>query len=136
MPWLQFAVMAFVAALFTIPAVLLIPRARTSPAFDRFLWIGTLLLAFLCAWLAIGYMGTSYPLPITLPVEIDDVPLVPIIVGAAVGALALNALLWLLDRLAPPDAEEEESVLDLEEPLDGDENSDIIEETEKTQEQK
>ncbi len=134
MPWLQFAVMAVVAALFTVPAVLLIPRARTSPAFDRFLWVGTWLLAFLSAWLAIGYMGTSSPQPITLPPEFDDVPLVPIIVGAAAGALVLNVLLWVLDRLAPPEVEEE-GILDTEEPLDGDENSDTVEETKEPQEQ-
>ncbi len=134
MPWLQFAVMALVSALLTIPAVLLIPRARTSPAFDRFLWIGTWLLAFLCAWLAIGYMGSISPEPVIGPLDISQVPLVPIIVGAAAGALVLNALLWLLDRLAPPEVDEEGSV-DIEEPLDGEDNSNTLEEPKEQQEQ-
>lgn len=107
MSWLQFAVMALVSTLFAIPAVLLIPRARTSPLFDRLLWLATWLLAFLSAWLAIGYSGSGSLEPVTNPDDIGQLPLVPIALGAAAGALVLNALLWLLDRLAPPEVEEE-----------------------------
>jgi hypothetical protein len=107
MSWLQFAVMALISALFAIPAVLFIPRARTSPLFDRLLWLATWLLAFLCAWLAIGYSGNSSLGPVTNPNDIGRLPLAPIAVGAAAGALLLNALLWLLDRLAPPEVEDE-----------------------------
>lgn len=107
MPWLSFIAMALISALFAVPAVLLIPRARTSRAFDRLLWVGTWMMAFLCAWLAIGYSGSGSLEPITNPSDIGRLPLVAIAVGAATGAVLLNALLWLLDRLAPPEAEEE-----------------------------
>lgn len=107
MSWLQFAVMALVSALFAIPAVLLIPRARTSPLFDRLLWVATWLLAFLSAWLAIGYSGNGSLEPVSSPDDIGQLPMLPIAVGAAAGALLLNVLLWLLDRLAPPEVEEE-----------------------------
>ncbi len=127
MPWLLFAVMALVSALFTIPAVMLIPRVRTSPSFDRFLWIGTWLLAFLCSWLAIAYVAGSGSEPPTTIGDLSQLPLVPIVVGAAGGALALNALLWLLDRLAPPEVEEEEGV-DEDELSDGHDGSNISEE--------
>jgi hypothetical protein len=107
MSWLQLAVMALISAVLTIPAVLLIPRARTSPLFDRFLWLATWLLAFLGAWLAIGYSGNASLEPVTDLSDIGRLPLVPIVVGAAAGALVLNALLWLLDRLSPPEVEED-----------------------------
>ncbi len=110
MSWLQFAVMAVFAVLFTIPAVLFIPRARTSPLFDRFLWLATWLLAFLSAWLAIGYSGYASLEPITDVSNIGQLPLVPIAAGAAAGAIVLNVLLWLLDRLAPPEVEEDSLV--------------------------
>ncbi len=119
MSWLQFAVMALISALFTIPVVLLIPRARTAPLFDRLLWLATWLLAFLCAWLAIGYSGNASLEPVTDPADIGQLPLVPIAVGAAAGALVLNALLWLLDRLAPPEVEEDVTLEEQTEQDDG-----------------
>lgn len=121
MSWLQFAVMALVSALFTIPTVLLVPRARTSPVFDRFLWLATWLIAFLCAWLAIGYSGYGTLEPVTDPADIGQLPLIPIAVGAVAGAVLLNAVLWLMDRLAPPEVEEEATI---EEQATEDNNSD------------
>lgn len=126
MSWLQFAAMAVISVLFAIPAVLLIPRARTSPAFDRFLWAATWLLAFLGAWLAIGYSGSDSLEPITNLLDVGQLPLAPIAVGSAAGAFLLNALLWLLDRLAPPEVGEE---MTMEEQGEEDENSDSPEES-------
>ncbi len=97
MPLTQLGFMFIVAAVVTLPVVRLIPRARQSPAFDRLLWIGTFAIAFLGAWLALGYLGT----PVS-DFVIHGVPWLSISLGSVGGALALNLLLWLLDLLERP----------------------------------
>jgi hypothetical protein len=42
-------ILLVVAGLVTPPFVLLMPRARQSPAFDRLLWVGAFIIAFLGA---------------------------------------------------------------------------------------
>ena len=91
----QFGVMAVVAVLVTIPTILLVPRARTSPAFNRLLWGATALVAFLIAWIAVAMARDSGSLA---SVMVADTPVLPVVIGALVGALALNLPLWLLDR--------------------------------------
>jgi hypothetical protein len=87
--------MAIVSVAVTIPAVLLIPRARQSPTFDRVLWFATCALAFLGAWLAPSYVPTDWSLN---GFVIGDLVLVPAVIGAVAGALSINGLLWLMDR--------------------------------------
>ena len=121
----QFWVMAIEALLVTIPAVLIIPRARQSPLFDRVLWVATWLLAFLCAWSAPGYIAADSALN---NLVIADVTLIPTLLGAIVGALALNALLWLMDRFGGPPLEEnviEEEPMADEEKNDGESSNSI-----------
>ena len=91
----QFLIMAIVAGVATIPSVLLIPRARQSPSFDRVLWFATYALAFLGAWLVPSYLPTDWPLNSWV---IGDLVLVPAAIGAVAGALSINGLLWLMDR--------------------------------------
>lgn len=100
----QFLVMAIEAVLVTVPTVLFIPRARQSPLFDRVLWIATWLLAFLGAWGAPSYIAADSSLNNLL---IADVTLIPTLLGAAVGALSINVLLWLMDRLGGQATEED-----------------------------
>ena len=100
----QFCVMAIEALLATAPAVLLIPRARQSPMFDRVLWLATWALAFLGAWNAPTYFAADSALN---DLMIVDVAIVPTILGALVGALSINVLLWLLDRFGGQVIEEE-----------------------------
>ncbi len=110
----QFLVMAVVATLVTVPVVLLIPRARTSPTFDRLLWAATGVVAFLVAWVAVamaknaGTWGNW---------AIADTPVLPTVIGGLLGALVLNLPLWLLDRFetgkgenAPDERSEEASL--------------------------
>lgn len=98
MTGVQFLIIAIAAAIVTVPIVKFTPRARQSPMFDRVLWGATWLLAFLGAWYAAdNYVGGA-PLT-TLPLEeFARVAGGAIIVGAVVGAVMLNALLWLMDR--------------------------------------
>jgi hypothetical protein len=81
----QVLLLALFATVVTVPSVLLIPRARQSPLFDRVLWGATWVLAFLSAWAAPGYLAMDWYLAAAI--------------GAAIGALSLNVLLWLMDRL-------------------------------------
>ena len=89
----QLVVTAVISMVVTLPAVLLIPRARQSPLFDRVLWVSTWFLAFLGAWYVLGNVN----LPGLNGVVIGEVPVIPVLIGAAVGALVLNGLLWSMD---------------------------------------
>ncbi|CAG0939812.1 hypothetical protein ANRL1_00005 [Anaerolineae bacterium] len=114
MTLIQFVVLAIVAVAATLPAVLLIPRARQSPAFDRVLWGATWLLAFFSALAAPGYIAAD-----ALPIRwiIGEVAMMPALIGAVVGAFAINLALWLMDHfsqspLEESDIDEEENVGD------------------------
>lgn len=102
----QFLLLALIAFAVTVPTVKLIPRARQSRAFDSVLWVATWLLAFVCAWYAADQIKLGAPL-VTLGWDVFmRVAGVPIVLGALGGALALNVVLWLLDRAIPLTAEE------------------------------
>ncbi len=95
----QFLIIAAAAALFTLPAVLFIPRQRQSTVFDWVLWSATWLLAFLCGWSAPNYSGD---LSVMLYVwTVDGISVIPTLIGAAVGAFSINLLLWAMDRFSP-----------------------------------
>ncbi len=94
--------MIIASIIVTPPLVLLVPHARQSPGFDRLLWGGTLLTAFLGTWLGIANWSDVMPDP-----SINDVPVLPILAGALGGAIVLNALLFMLDRLEKPDEYDE-----------------------------
>ena len=98
----QFVMMAIASLLMTIPAVVLIPRARQSLAFDRVLWVATWGLGFLGAWGAPNYINSES----LNGIAIAGVSLVPLLIWAAVGAWSINGLLWIMDHLNPPSAEE------------------------------
>ncbi len=98
---IQVIVMLVIAAVVTVPAVRLIPHARQSPAFDRLLSAGTFAIAFLGAWLALGYLGA----PIT-NYTVGGVPWLTILLGSVAGALALNLLLWILDFWERPEMDD------------------------------
>lgn len=107
----QFLIFAIVSAVLTIPVVGLIPRARQSPIFDRVLWGATWLLGFLSAWAAPNYFQAD-----TLnTIVIGDVNLIPAAISAAVGVLSINVVLWVLDRLSPPELNDLEESSDLSE---------------------
>ncbi len=91
------------AAAFTVPAVLLIPRQRHSPLFDRVLWGATWALAILGAYAAPNVLPATAPLTAWWVV---DLPVMPTVIGALVGALSLNLLLWLMDRLSDSEADD------------------------------
>ena len=74
---------------------MLIPRARQSPTFDRVLWVGTAAFAFLAAWFVLGNLSAN--LTALNGLVIGQVAVIPALLGAAVGAFALNGLLWLMD---------------------------------------
>ncbi len=100
----QFFVLALIAALVAIPCVLWIPRQRQSPWFDRVLWISTWLLALLSASAAPKYLGAFAALN---NLVIADLPFLPTLIGAGVGALLIPLTLWLLDRVSAPEMEPE-----------------------------
>ncbi len=100
----QFFVTAVISILVTVPAVLLIPRARQSPLFDRVLWIGTGLLAFLSASFVLGNLREA--LASLSGWVIGETPVIPALIGAAVGAFALNGLLWAMDWFGRSSVEE------------------------------
>jgi hypothetical protein len=102
----QFLVLAVVAALVTVPAVLLIPRARTSTAFDRLLWAATVVVGFLVAWVAVAMAKDANNVG---PFAVGDTPILPAFIGALAGALALNLPLWLADRFGGSSGEESET---------------------------
>jgi len=100
---IQFLIMAAVAVLVAAPIVWLIPRARQSPTFDRVLWAATGTLAFLGAWAAPSYIAADSALN---NLVVADVAVLPTLMGAAAGALSVNLVLWLIDRLSQPPTEE------------------------------
>lgn len=105
MTFTQIAFIAIISAVLTIPAVLFIPRARQSPAFDMFLWIATWVIGFLGAWAMLGYTtapGADFALN---RYRVADVPFLTILVGVAGGIIFLHLVLLGLDRLAHPAAE-------------------------------
>ena len=106
MSGVQFLIVAIVAAIVTLPIVKLIPRARQSPMFDRVLWGATWLLAFLGAWYAVDNYVSGVPLATLALDEFARAASSAIIVGALVGALSLNVLLWLMDRFAVIESDE------------------------------
>ncbi len=117
MSFAQIAFIAAISAVVTIPAVLLVPRARQSPAFDLFLWIATWVIGFLGAWAMLGYTtapGSDFALNHYL---IGDAPILTIIAGVAGGIIFLHLVLLGLDRLAHPASEMDD--------LDDIENSEI-----------
>lgn len=97
--------MAVVALVVTAPVVLLIPRARTSPGFNLLLWAATLIVGFLLAWVVVAMAGDAGTL--SAP-AIGDTPLVPALIGALGGALAINVPLWLADRVGGAPAVEDD----------------------------
>ncbi len=112
MSGVQFLSVAIVAAIVTLPAVKFIPRARQSPAFDRVLWGATWLLAFLGAWYAVdNYAGGAQLAALALE-EFARAAGAAIVAGAAVGALSLNILLWLMDRFMAAGPDEAEGALE------------------------
>ncbi len=99
MSFTQFLIFAAGSAVLTVPAVLLIPRARQSPVFDRVLWGATWLLGFLSAWAAPNFFQADE----LNTIVIGDVNLIPAVISAAAGVLSINVVLWALDRLSPPE---------------------------------
>ncbi len=116
MPLPQFLVLAVVALLVTIPAVLLIPRARTSPSFDRLLWAATAIVAFLIAWVAVAMAKSAGTWE---DWAIGDTPVLPALIGGLIGAFALNLPLWLLDRFESGKEENAPAEQDNEAPVEG-----------------
>ncbi len=100
----QILMLAIISVVVTIPIVMLIPRARQSRDFDRILWIASLVLAFLGAWGAPGFIPADLPLS---NVVVLDLPIVQVVIGALAGALSINVLLWILDRFERPAPEVE-----------------------------
>ena len=102
----QLVIVSILATVATPLPVLLIPRTRQSPAFDRVLWIGTWLLALFGGLVAPSYLGTDGYLN---SVMVADVAVVPALIGVVAGALSVNILLWLLDRYESPSSQEFDS---------------------------
>lgn len=90
--------MAAVALLVTIPVVYLIPRGRTSTAFNRLLVAATVLVGFLLAWVAVAMSGTGGSLG---SYAIGDTPILPVLIGSVIGALAVNVPLKVFDFFEP-----------------------------------
>ncbi len=105
--------MAVVAILITIPVVFLIPRVRTSPVFDRLLWVATMVVGFLAAWVAVAMAKDSHIWDTVF--VIADTPVLPTIAGVLIGVLALNLPLWLLDRFDSSSYADEEEEQELDE---------------------
>jgi hypothetical protein len=104
----QFAVIAVIALAVTIPTVILIPRARQSVAFDRLLWVGTFVIAFLGSWAALGYIGPDSSLAALNSVVFADTRILTVLVGALASALFLNMILWVMDRFSLPSIDDED----------------------------
>ncbi len=112
----QLIVTSVISILVTLPAVLLIPRARQSPAFDRVLWIGTALMAFLSAMFVLG----NVDVPELNILVIGEVSVFPTLLGAAIGAFLLNGLLWLMDHFNRPSIDESATPEEASEPGNSD----------------
>jgi hypothetical protein len=106
----QFLILAVVSLAVTALTIKFIPRARQSPVFDRVLWGATWLLAFVCAWYAVGQIKTDAPLATMGWDAFAQTAGASIIIGALGGALALNVALWLIDRLNPPEVDAPDAV--------------------------
>ncbi len=106
MTFTRLFLMLVLSVFVAIPVVWLIPHARKSPFFDRLLWVATVLLAFLGAWFALGYVENG-ALAFISGFVIGDLPLIPVLLGAALGALILNLSLWLIDLFSPVPEDEE-----------------------------
>lgn len=104
----QSAVIAVIALAVTIPTVSLIPRARQSAAFDRLLWVGTFVIAFLGSWAALGYIGPESSLAALNSVVFADTRILTVLVGALASALFLNMILWIMDRFSQPSIDDED----------------------------
>lgn len=104
----QIAVIAVIALAVTIPTVRLIPRARQSPAFDRLLWVGTFVIAFLGSWAALGYIGPDSSLAALNNVVFADTRVLTALAGALASALFLNMILWVMDRFSQPAIDDED----------------------------
>ncbi|MBM3128552.1 MAG: hypothetical protein FJ009_07990 [Chloroflexi bacterium] len=102
----QFLMLALVALVVTALAIKFVPRARQSPLFDRVLWGATWLLAFVCAWYAVGQVKSDAPLASLGLDAFAQVAGAALVIGALGGALSLNLVLWLIDRLNPAEADE------------------------------
>lgn len=90
--------LAVLSLIVTVPAVLLIPRARQSTVFDRVLWIATWVLALIGAQVIPTYLvGNSIDTWV-----VAELPVFSTVLGAVAGALSLNVVLWLLDRFERP----------------------------------
>lgn len=113
----QLIVTCVISILVTLPAVLLIPRARQSPAFDRVLWLGTGLMAFLSAMFVLGNVNV----PGLNILVIGEVSVFPALMGAAIGAFLLNGLLWLMDHFSRPLIDESAAPEEASEPGNSDE---------------
>lgn len=99
----QFFVMAVVDLLVTVPLVLLIPRARSSPVFDRLLWGATIVVGFLVVWVAVAMAKSASILD---GLVVGETAALPAVIGALGGVLALNLPLWLVDRFGGSAGEE------------------------------
>jgi hypothetical protein len=108
-PWLAAVVLS---ALFSFLAVQFIPRSRQSPVFDLVLWGATWLLAFLGTQSAPNYIPANSPLN---DYVIAGIHWVPMLIGAVIGALSINGLLWVIDRFSQPLIEDELESTGLEE---------------------
>jgi hypothetical protein len=122
MSGVQFLIMAIVAAIVTLPIVILIPRARQSVAFDRVLWGATWLLAFLGAWYAVDNYVVGARLGTLVFEEFMQAAGGALVSGALVGALSLNVLLWLMDRFTVFESDETGEIIAEENPVE--ENND------------
>ena len=99
MSWNLLLVLVVTSAIITPIIILLIPRARRSTLFDTLLWVATLVVAILGGWYAFGMADAGEPLG---GLAIAEIPIVPVAIGALVGAMAVNLPLWLLDRFEHP----------------------------------
>ncbi len=72
-----------------------------------------MLLAFLGAWFALGYV-TNGTLAFLSGLMISDLPFVPALLGALAGALLLNLSLWVIDFFSPAAGDEEIETADAE----------------------
>jgi hypothetical protein len=97
---MTFLVVLGLAMAATIPAVLFIPRKRQSQFFDRVLWGATWVLAIIGADALPDWIGNDSPLNSMM---IAQIRIVSIGLGAILGALSINLLLWLIDRFSAPD---------------------------------
>ncbi len=80
-----------------------LPRARSSPFFDRLMTIGSFVIAVLLAWVAVQYTDVLSAWPVLTNVMVGTVPLVAVILAAVLGALMLNLPLWFMDLITPPE---------------------------------